>query len=589
MSPVYSVEKSGECDTIFYCNNGIGRLLLKKKNMGYTYEDVTNNSAIRELLLRNDYLVKSCKGIYSEVYIINTLADTFEEVVVDEIHKNVRECGKYTNAITEHFDFGRIHPMDATGSEGESIEEFLSIPNIVEKLKTEKKIEKRYKRTLHDGSIQWCLTTIVPCETVDGYPTVVLMLIQNIDNIIAEEERLNASLARAIKSTNEAIRAKSLFLSRMSHDIRTPANVIAGMAEIAKKYVNDPARVADSLEKIYDEANHLLVLINDVLDLSSLESGKLTIKPEKTNILTLFDRIDTSSRNLVLSRDIDYSSEEKNIICPFVLADTLRITQIYNNLISNAVKFTPDGGRVKFEFWQTKSDARGKVNLCARVSDTGIGMSDEFMKNMYFEYAREDDKRVNNIQGTGLGLAIVKQLVDMLDGTIDVKSARNEGTEITVIIPLDTVDRLDVFKAPDKKVDFERVKGLKVLVAEDYDLNYEISKELLNGVGMEVSRAENGKEAYDIIVSSKQGDFDLILMDMRMPVMDGVESTKYIRAIDDDKLADIPIIAMTANAFEEDAKACLDSGMDDYITKPVKIDDLVERIINVLDRKQITN
>lgn len=397
-------------------------------------------------------------------------------------------------------------------------------------------------------------------------------------------------LLKSIKMERAAVaakKAKSMFLSRMSHDIRTPMNIIVGMTEIARKNRYDEVKICDCLKKIESESVHLQKLINDILDISAIEAGKLQVRPVMENLDKILDEINLSVNGLLENKVKDYRFEKGQIISSYVKVDPLRLTQIFVNLLSNAIKYTPDGGRVHFFIWQEeRSD--GRLDLKARVSDTGIGMSEELMRNMYSEFSRGIDTRVNKIQGTGLGLAIVKQLVDQMKGKITVESRLNAGTTFVLSIPVE-------FSTRDSKVgengrmesddntllNVESLAGMKVLVAEDNDLNFEIAHELLTEFGLRIERAENGKIALEKFSRSREGYYQFILMDMQMPVMDGLAATREIRQLKRSDAKSVPIVAMTANAFAEDAQACMEAGMNGHLAKPMNVKAVLETILNL--------
>ncbi|PWJ63039.1 MULTISPECIES: transporter substrate-binding domain-containing protein [unclassified Fibrobacter] len=394
-------------------------------------------------------------------------------------------------------------------------------------------------------------------------------------------------LLKSVKMERAAVaaqKAKSDFLSRMSHDIRTPMNIIVGMTEIAQRRGQTPGKILDCLEKISVESVHLQKLINDVLDISAIEAGKLQVRPEEENLYTLLDSIDLSVRGLLDTKPVDYSFEKGQILYPYVKVDGLRLSQILGNLLSNAIKYTPVGGRVNFFVWQEKL-SEGKVSLNTRVSDTGIGMSEELMKVMYTEFSRGIDTRVNKIQGTGLGLAIVKQLVDQMKGKIEVESRLNAGTTFIVSIPVEIVNGAAETDETEEPLDVKTVENLRVLVAEDNDLNYEIADELLADFGMIVERAENGVEAVDKFSRMPEGYYQFILMDMQMPRMDGLEATRRIRKLGRADAKTVPIVAMTANAFAEDAQACLDAGMNDHLAKPMDVRAVLETMVRLTKKR----
>ena len=388
------------------------------------------------------------------------------------------------------------------------------------------------------------------------------------EQYMKNEEEIKRQLEIANKS-------KSEFLSRMSHDIRTPMNAIVGMTEIAKLHADDRERLEDCIEKIQRESMHLQTLINDVLDISKIESGKLTINLEDACLNDIVESINITVRTLVGKRKLNYRYVERDILRPYMRMDTLRITQIYMNLVSNAIKYTPDGGDIRLEVWQEPCDTPGRVVLAACVCDNGIGMTQEFMRDMYSEFSRGTDTRVNKIQGSGLGLAIVKTLTELMDGTIQAESAVGEGTSFTVKIPVEVAQGKTVVETRQEKV--ERLPSdLKILLAEDNALNYEITYEILTAFGMEVEWAQNGAIAVEQFQASQEGQYDLILMDMQMPVMNGLEATRAIRGLERRDAKTIPIIAITANAFAEDRAVCLEAGMNDHIPKPIDVDKLLD-------------
>lgn len=380
-----------------------------------------------------------------------------------------------------------------------------------------------------------------------------------------------------------ANRSKSEFLSRMSHDIRTPMNAIVGMTEIADMHRDEQDRVLDCVAKIRRESIHLQTLINDVLDISKIESGKLTINNEVINIKDITDGINIAVSSLVGKKNIDYTYNEHDIISGCIRADGLRLTQIYMNLLSNAIKYTPDGGKVEFDVCQELSPEEGKAVLVVTVSDTGIGMTPEVMADMYSEFSRAVDTRVNRIEGSGLGLAIVKSFTELMGGTIDATSEPGKGSTFVSRITVELVSE-DALTDANASDGIENcIDGRRILLAEDNELNYEIASEILSMYGAEIEWAENGQLAVELFSESDSGYYDIILMDMQMPVMNGIEATRAIRALDRPDAGEIPIIAMTANAFDEDKRECLDAGMNGHVAKPVEVDKMMSVISEVLN------
>ena len=559
--------------------------------------------------------------------------------------------------------------------------------------------------SLHRSTVDWFLVGGVACALL--FLLICDMIFMNWFNV-----RLN----EAAKEAEAANRAKSDFLSAMSHDIRTPMNAILGLTTIAQRNVDDPTVVKDSLHKIELASNHLLTLINDILDISKVESGKLSLAPVEFSIAEVTENLVNISQPMVKEKSIDFHFHINAVEHEYLYADQLRINQVLINILSNALKYTEANGSVAVDLQELASDKPDMVRLVYRVADTGMGMSEEFMERMYESFSRQTDSRVNNVQGTGLGLAITKQMVDLMGGKIECQSKLGEGTTFTVILDVPiaqreaedmTLESVDVLlvdddeallqttqhmlnsldarvevassgaqalemvearrKLPDgydviivdwnmpdmdgvevvrriraldgnqapvilisaydwsdieesakeagtdgfiskplfrstlyRKInellnlsatpaahedDYSDIEGTRVLVAEDNDVNWEIINTLLSMHGIESARAENGRVAVDMLASSQPGDYDLVLMDVQMPAMNGIEATKAIRALPDERFATITIIATTADAFSEDVALCLDAGMNGHIAKPLDINIVLKEIKKVKESK----
>jgi PAS domain S-box-containing protein len=386
--------------------------------------------------------------------------------------------------------------------------------------------------------------------------------------IIHEKE-----LQTALDSAEKANRAKSDFLSRMSHDIRTPLNGIIGMTYLASEESNPP-KTADCLSKIDTSSRFLLGLINDVLDMSRVESSRIELKTEPYTADEFNGYIDAVIRPLCRDKGQKFVLDEKSIIPDLIpVSDKLRCNQIIFNLLSNAVKYTPEGGTITYSIRDSILES-GEMQIEHEISDNGIGMSSEFQKVLFEPFTQEGRNDVSQNRGTGLGLAIVKRLVDQMDGTIKVKSAPGEGTTFLVTLHFPCVSALsadaDLHAKTDKSLKTSSLAGKHILMCEDHPLNQEITKALLNEKKVLVSIADDGKIGVDMFRDSSPDYYDAILMDIRMPVMDGIEATKMIRSLDRPDAGTIPIIALTADAFEDDVKKCIDAGMNGHIAKPIE-------------------
>ena len=528
---------------------------------------------------------------------------------------------------------------------------------------------------------------------------------------------LNKRLQATAREAESANKAKTDFLSTMSHDIRTPMNAIIGLTAIAEKNLGDPQSTGESLRKINLASNHLLTLINDILDISKVESGKLKLSPLTFSIVETVENLVNISHPMIKEKNLEFSFHINRMEKEYLYTDQLRLNQIYINILSNAIKYTEPGGRVNVEMREESSEAPGCVRLIYVVADTGIGMSAEYMETMYQPFSRQIDSRVNSIQGTGLGLAITKQMVDLMGGTIDCQSEQGKGTTFTVTLDIPVADRqreemqldpVDVLIVDDDEVmlqtavdsleslgataeqarsgteaigmiehrhlsgrdygiiiidwkmpetdgietirrirseidkdtpillvsaydwsdiedkakeagangfvckplfrstlydkindligkerrsaepedDYSDLQGMNILVAEDNDINWEIISAILTMFGMTADRAENGRICVERIQSADPGRYDLIFMDVQMPEMNGLDATRAIRSLEDPGAANIPIVAMTADAFSENITECLNAGMNGHIAKPVDIKLVIKEIRRIREGRE---
>lgn len=394
----------------------------------------------------------------------------------------------------------------------------------------------------------------------------------------AEEQKQKQLLMNAAEEADAANKAKSAFLLSMSHDIRTPMNAIIGFTNIAL-HQNMVSDIHDSLKKVQQSSNHLLSLLNDVLDFSRIESGKVTISPEPVDITQLTDNVQAIMNGLLYNRDLKFEVHRESLKNPYVLADVVRIREVLVNLLGNAVKFTKDGGEITLDISSYPGADEKHIITRYVVRDNGIGMSEEFQKKLFDPFSQEDDANARTqYKGTGLGMAITKKYVDMMGGSIAVESKKGVGATFTVEIPLELPEQ--VIPSEQKQHLHRDLTGIHVLMAEDNDLNAELATMILEDAGMTVTRASDGKEVVDLFKNNPRGTYDLILMDIMMPNMDGHQAAKAIRAlgIERSDAVTIPIIALSANAFIDDIQESLDSGMNDHISKPINIEELIDTI-----------
>ncbi len=400
-----------------------------------------------------------------------------------------------------------------------------------------------------------------------GYQVVLAKRI--ITETIKKEMEQRKALEEALKQAKYANQAKSTFLSNMSHDIRTPINGIMGMGNIAMRSLNNPKRVEDCLGKILESSEHLLNLINDVLDMSRIESGKISLNHEFMDMTIMIERCVAIIQGQMVNREIEFVREFPEYRHPYRIGDELRLRQILVNILGNAVKFTPDGGKIVFRI-EESPDADRETMIRFEVEDTGIGMTPEFLEHIWEPFSQADGGGRTNYKGTGLGMSITKQFVDMMGGSISVESQLDRGSKFTIELPIEITELKPKLFSESKPVACD-LTGMRILAVEDNALNMEIIRSVLEDERAQVFPAENGKAAVEKFAASTPGYYHVILMDIMMPVMDGLEATRTIRTMDRPDAATVPIIAMTANAYDEDVKKTIRAGMNAHLTKPLDI------------------
>ena len=390
-----------------------------------------------------------------------------------------------------------------------------------------------------------------------------------------DTQKLNAKLQVTVENAESANHAKSTFLFNMSHDIRTPMNAIIGYADLASRHLDDPAKLKNYMENIQVCGQNLLMLLNNVLDLARIENDKTEmeysvsdIEKDFRNCVAMFrNQADSKGQTLTVTTQLQY---------PYIYADIPHLTEICTNLVSNAVKYTGAGGTIRCNVTQKSGEKEGWCDTVITVADNGIGMSQEFQKHIFEPFERERTSTVSKVEGSGIGMGIVKKLVGLMSGTVEVESRIGVGSTFTVTIPCRIASEDETqAKRETNPSDQKCLCGTRILLTEDNDLNAEIAVELLQEEGCTVDRAKDGVECVDMLEKAANGTYQLILMDIQMPVMNGYDAARKIRGLDDPQKANIPIIAMTANAFTEDRQVALDAGMNDHIAKPINMNVLV--------------
>ena len=478
-----------------------------------------------------------------------------------------------------------------SGKEGMAIYELQGLQHITYYMPiqgTEWSITTTLHYSLVSGNVEIIRTTLTRNSEIQLF--LILLIIAVLFAVYLFMHKKNDCLRFEKIQAEEVSKAKSTFLSNMSHDIRTPMNAIIGFTNLAVKSVEDTEKTRDYLTKILASGNHLLALINDVLEMSRIESGKIHLEEAECNLFEMLGELYGMIHGQAEEKQLKLSFCAKEVADGDVYCDKLRMNQMFLNLLGNAVKFTPEGGEISVCISQ-KSAAKGYGTYEIRIKDTGIGMAPEFAAKVFVPFERERTSTVSGIQGTGLGMSITRNIVDLMDGTIEVVTEQGKGTEFIVTVELrlqevqSPADRRDFIEASEEPkeetVDFA---GKRILVVEDNELNREIALEVLEEAGFETEEAEDGSIAVEKVRAAVHGYYDLILMDIQMPVMDGYGAARAIRALGDQELAAVPIIAMTANAFEEDKQAALDAGMNAHLAKPFDVDELLEMLGSILNR-----
>lgn len=538
--------------------------LESKKKLKENIEQIQKSSLIIDALSQD----------YANVYICHVASQKIQVLkqnglAVVNANLSKQRVFSYDSTWRKYIELA-VHPDDK-----EMIYEAGKLERVMKELETKKEYIHSY-RTVNRGlkHFQFKFIRFSEDQIIGGFRDITDI----VENEVAQRQAVEEALALA-QNANEA---KTIFLNNMSHDIRTPMNAIVGYTSLANEYIDDRERISDYLGKIQTSSNHLLNLINDVLDMSRIESGKMNLDEKPNSLMNIVRDISSIVSADADDKGITFETKVTDVKTDYIYCDRLRLNRILLNGISNAIKFTPEGGKVEVEVIQLPDSIDGFSTFTFSVKDTGIGMSKEFIEKIYEPFEREKTSTVSGVQGTGLGMSITKSLVDLMGGTIEIQSELGVGTQMSVTITFKNADdsvisdtRSDVLERI--STEENALNGLKILVVEDNELNREIAEEILSIAGAEVTVATDGVYAVEALKNAKDGDFDIVLMDVQMPVMNGYEATKAIRSMNS-HYSRIPIIAMTANAFDEDKREAIKSGMDAHVSKPIDIKNLIEVI-----------
>lgn len=538
-------------------------------------DHITQIIALNHSLNEQMNIIHSMGKIYFATYYIDLENDSFEEL---SSKNSIRSTIGSTGPAQESLNL--ISELLVEPEFSEKMRNFINLSTLNERLANKDFVTYEYISATSGWSQMYI---IAGDRNDDGNLRHVFISSRIIHEEKARELEQNKVLEEALETAKAANSAKTAFLSRMSHDIRTPLNGIIGLLEINEKHADDRALVDANRVKAKIAANHLLSLISDVLDLTKMDDENVKLANDAFSLLDLAQEVYTiaSLRATEAGINIEFLNLKEEIVEEFVFGSPLHIRQILLNVIGNAIKYNKPHGKITYE---TKciEHTDTMVTYKITIADTGIGMSQEFLKHLYEPFSQEHSDARSVYQGTGLGMSIVKSLIEKMGGTVSVESEVGVGSKFDLVFPLKIAKKEDVQEKV--KADTVDISGVRILLVEDNELNMDIAETILADNGAVVTKAFDGKEAVDIYTENQSGSFDVILMDLMMPVMDGFAATKAIRNSNKRDAKLIPIIAMTANAFSEDVKRCLDAGMNAHVAKPINVQDLFNKIAVVMTR-----
>ena len=542
------------------------------------YTSVKDISALIEQKKREEAYVRALATEYDSITVVTVTENKYEDkvsihsrlsgAIASIVGSDVANEENFKKKVDGFVKYLHPHDRDRFGKEA-------ARERILESFAENKTHIVDFRVMRPDQSYVYYQMRFVPLKDDSGRISGMIACLRDIDNEIRREFGIRQELENAKIAAEAANRAKSSFLFNMSHDIRTPMNAIIGFTEIAQKHIDDKERVKESLEKVKLSGKHLLSLINDVLDMSRVESGKVKIEEEPLCIDIAKDELysllagSAADKDIVLTSDIDES-----VTHHWIYVDRLCLMRVLQNIVSNSIKYTNPGGKINILAEELPCEEEGYAGFRYTVSDTGIGMSEEFLKHIFEPFSRAESATKSGVVGTGLGMSITKSFVELMGGTINIESEPGAGTTVVIELknriaePVNPVDEIPEEGYPE-------LSGKKILLVEDNELNREIAAEILEEEGVIMDFAEDGDIAVEKMRTAEPGKYDLILMDIQMPRMNGYEATKAIRKLPGGYAAGIPIIAMTANAFEEDKQNALSAGMNGHLAKPVDIPKLL--------------
>ncbi len=532
----------------------------------------------RSHINKSNEIIRILANEYTIVLYVDLNEDSFTPYNLGGNYSNI--FGEYINKKKRTFSDLRKYYIENKIIEEDRnmVMEYSETDYIKKQLSRHKSYVVNYHAFNDVNEQKYCQMRVIRVGNKKTIDAIVLGFADKTEELRRQNE-YNEKLREAREKAESASKAKSTFLFNMSHDIRTPMNAILGFTAMAKKYINDPEKMEECLDKVELSGNHLLSLINDVLDMARIENNKIIIEETPNNIRYNFEQFIEIMQPNAKERDLELTLEIKNLTDEEIYFDALRMNRVIMNIVSNSLKYTKPGGSINVTLEQKPSDREGYGAYDMIFSDTGIGMSKQFLDTIFDLFTREKNTTVSGIQGTGLGMAITKNFVELMGGTIDIDSALGLGTTVTCHMYFRIQNekaKTEEVPVSEEDIDFSNVR---LLLVEDNELNREIAKDVLEEMGVTVEEASDGSVAVDMVSLKEPGYYDLIFMDIQMPYMDGYKATRAIRDLKDPVAASVPIVAMTANAFEEDKKKALESGMNGHLAKPLDIGEIVKMLI----------
>lgn len=533
---------------------------------------IKKTNEINEELRNRIALIQSMSKVYFVSFFIDVVKDTFEEISsIQSVRNAIGTSGKAQETLYVICD-KMVSPETAN-----NLREFVNLSTIDERMQETDVITCEYVGVTSG----WCqLYMIAGDRDADGKIKTLFVASRTIHEEKLREEKQNQKIEEARIAAERANNAKTAFLFNMSHDIRTPMNAIIGFRDLLEKHQEEPEKRADYLQKIEDASTVLLSIINNVLEMARIEKGTLELDESAWSAEQFNDTLFSVFHEMMAQKKIEFTRQVvvKN---QYVFCDPIKLREVFLNILSNAYKYTGPGGKVNMHLEEIESDREGYALYQTTITDTGIGMSEEFLPHVFEEFSREHNTTDNKIEGTGLGMPIVKRLIDFMDGTIEIRSKKNVGTTVIVTLPHRIAEKTDLVTHPGVEQNPNLFQGKRILLAEDNDLNAEIAFEILKEAGFMTERAADGQICVTMLEKAPVGYYDLILMDIQMPNMNGYDATRTIRALQNSEKAKIPILAMTANAFEEDKREAYRSGMNGHVAKPINVRELMKELANI--------